>query len=146
MARPTQARCPWRCVGLSNGVMSLSLGGNRTCALTTFGQVYCWGYRPESNTISTLPELIGGLGRQVVQVSVGSSHVCVLDASGKVSCWGLNYYGELGNGTFTDSHTPVVAIAADAVKITSTYHYELRGDDKWGGAVLGGRSLWPTGK
>ncbi len=144
-----QSAVPVAVVGLSNGVMSVSLGGNRTCALTTFGQVYCWGYRPESNTISMLPELIGGLGRQVVQVSVGSSHVCVLDASGKVSCWGLNYYGQLGNGTFTDSHTPVVAIAADAVKITSTWttscavmtngealcwgdgHYGQLGNNRW---------------
>ncbi len=144
-----QSAVPVAVRGLSSGVMSLSLGGNRTCALTTFGQVYCWGYRPESNTISLLPELIGGLGRQVVQLSVGSFHVCVLDASGKVSCWGLNYYGQLGNGTFTDSPTPVVAIAADAVKITSTWttscavmtngealcwgdgHYGQLGNNRW---------------
>jgi alpha-tubulin suppressor-like RCC1 family protein len=41
---------------------------------------------------------------------LGKYHSCALLASGAVRCWGENYYGELGNGTFTDAHTPVNVI------------------------------------
>ncbi len=40
------------------------------------------------------------------EVAVGSSHSCLL-ADGTVKCWGYNAYGQLGDGTTTQSLTPV---------------------------------------
>ncbi|MCF7924778.1 MAG: InlB B-repeat-containing protein, partial [Candidatus Izimaplasma sp.] len=40
-------------------------------------------------------------------ISVGSAHTLVLTSSGRVLAWGYNKYGQLGNGTYTDSHIPV---------------------------------------
>jgi alpha-tubulin suppressor-like RCC1 family protein len=107
-----QKAAPVAVLGLSSGVMRLSLAWGRTCALTTLGRVYCWGGGND------VPVEVVGLGNQVVQLAVGEFHTCALTSSGKVLCWGFNTQGQLGNGTYTDSATPVVAIASGASQIT----------------------------
>jgi YD repeat-containing protein len=40
-------------------------------------------------------------------IAGGAYHTAVVDPSGKVFTWGRNQFGQLGNGTFTDSNVPV---------------------------------------
>jgi alpha-tubulin suppressor-like RCC1 family protein len=55
---------------------------------------------------SNVPVNVYGLSSGINAISFGYDHTCALIAGG-VKCWGENYYGELGNGTNTESNIPV---------------------------------------
>ena len=84
--------------GLS--LATVSAGGTRTCGVTTSGSAYCWGAG------SAAPVAVTG-GLIFSTVSVGSDHVCGVTTSQVAYCWGSNFYGQLGNGTTTNSSVPV---------------------------------------
>lgn len=57
-------------------------------------------------------------------VSASGSHTCALLPDGTIRCWGYNEYGQLGNGTKTDSSAPVqVAGITEATGISSGHHH-----------------------
>ncbi len=61
-----------------------------------------------------------GVCDDTVQVALAGHSACALLASGRVACWGDNAYGQLGDGTFTASPTPVyVQGLVDAVEISA---------------------------
>ncbi len=115
---------PLDVTGLTSGVAAVSTGWGHTCALTTGGGVKCWGYNGEgqlgttsaetcnSFDCSTTPLDVDGLTSGAAAVSVLDFHTCALTTGGGVKCWGENLYGSLGNGTTTDSATPVDVCAA----------------------------------
>jgi alpha-tubulin suppressor-like RCC1 family protein len=99
--------------GLASGVSTVSAGYYHTCALTTGGAVKCWGYNANNQLgvtgilQSTVPVAVTGLSSGVGSLAAGGVHSCVRNTSGGIQCWGYNAYGELGNGTTTQSATPV---------------------------------------
>lgn len=110
--------------GLSD-VVAVSAGGNHSCAITASGALKCWGDNAsgqlgngvgEYGLNSNLPVDVIGLGSGVVAVSLGRSHTCAITTSGAVKCWGSNGSGQLGNGTNTNSNTPV-----DVVGLSGAY-------------------------
>lgn len=54
------------------------------------------------------PAILATSLSDVVEVSAGGLHTCAVLNNGKIKCWGRNGYGQLGNGTKTDSSTPVM--------------------------------------
>src|ERR1700687_2758122 len=104
---------PVQVTGLASGVASIQAGGYHSCALTTAGNVLCSGYNlygqlgNGSTTDTSLPVSVSGLSSRVTAIATGGWHNCALTVAGAVQCWGHNIFGQLGNGTKTDSTTAV---------------------------------------
>jgi photosystem II stability/assembly factor-like uncharacterized protein/alpha-tubulin suppressor-like RCC1 family protein len=92
--------------GLTKGIRAIAIGSHHTCALTSGGEVKCWGLYSESGSIPT-PTDVSGLAGGVKAISAGMGYTCALTSSGGVKCWGGNTYGVLGGGTLTARQTTV---------------------------------------
>jgi len=77
---------------------SVDISGN--CALREGGQVICWTWdeEPIFSQIEVGP---------AAAIGIGWNHGCARLADGALWCWGENRMGQLGDGTTTDSNTPV---------------------------------------
>jgi alpha-tubulin suppressor-like RCC1 family protein len=45
------------------------------------------------------------------QISAGGIHSCAVVSGGAVKCWGYNGFGELGDGSTSNSYLPVDVLA-----------------------------------
>jgi alpha-tubulin suppressor-like RCC1 family protein len=109
----TDRTTPVAVSGLSSGVSAIATGSNHTCALLNTGAVKCWGQNSNgvlgdgTTTWSNFPVNVSGLSSGVSAISAGGQHTCALLSTGGVKCWGTNSSGQIGDGTITNSSTPV---------------------------------------
>jgi alpha-tubulin suppressor-like RCC1 family protein len=89
--------------GLTNGVISITLGNFFTsCALTSGGSVKCWGSNMygqlgedgTSEFSENVPVDVNDLTSGVISIAVGAYHGCVLTSVGGVKCWGTSNSGQ----------------------------------------------------
>lgn len=103
--------------GLGNGVTTISVGGEHTCAVESSGSVKCWGANGEgqlgdgTTTVRYAPVNVAGLSIDVTAVTAGGRHTCALMIGGGAKCWGSNYHGELGDGTSGSSRLTAINVA-----------------------------------
>ncbi|MGA0116801.1 MAG: metallophosphoesterase [Ilumatobacteraceae bacterium] len=99
--------------------VSVSAGGQRTCAVSTDTSVWCWGLldiavdpinAPTFLTKTPTPTPVQMPISQVTSVSVGAHHICARKSDETLWCWGANKYGQLGNGNRAASAIPVRAL------------------------------------
>jgi alpha-tubulin suppressor-like RCC1 family protein len=110
--------------GITNAT-AITAGVEHTCALLANHRVDCWGVGSvgqlgngtttgpencgllsESEARSTRPVPVTGI-TNATAITAGADDTCALLADGTVDCWGFNEYGQLGNGTITDTSIPV---------------------------------------
>lgn len=121
-----------------NNAISISAGGgggsgdgDHTCAVLTDGTIKCWGKNQYgqlgngTNADSNVPVSVLGINN-AISVSSGGYHTCAVLSDGTIKCWGQNHewFGQLGNGTNTDSSISVsVSGINNAISVSSGgYH------------------------
>lgn len=106
--------------GIINGE-PFTVNESDSFTLTTFGSNDCSG------------------DRVFVKIATGFSHSLGIKADGTLWTWGANTYGTLGNGTNSNSTTPVqVGTATDWVNISAGEYHSL--------AIKSNGTLWAWGR
>src|SRR5207247_9922866 len=119
------------------------------CALTRVGGGRCGGRNDVGDlgdgtaTDRYTPVAVAGLDADVVAIAVGYAHACALTRAGRVLCWGGNRFGELGDGTTVDRHTPVAVagLGTDVIAIAAGA-YDTCAVTGPGGAFCWGGNDW----
>jgi alpha-tubulin suppressor-like RCC1 family protein len=96
---------------------SISAGYAVSCGVTQDGTAYCWGDNSHGELgttqaargSNTMPFPVSG-NLRFNSVSTGYLHTCGATTDGQAYCWGTNADGELGDGSFTLSPTPVLVL------------------------------------
>jgi hypothetical protein len=96
--------------GLSASAISAAVF--HVCALTLGGAAYCWGINLGdggifSSSLTPVPVAGGLVFTAITGATGGSIYSCGLTTSGGAYCWGDNVFGQLGDGTTVDRHSPV---------------------------------------
>ena len=111
---------PFQLSGLS-GITDVDSGGLNSIVIGSGGNLYAWGDNDfgELGTGSLTEDL--NTPTQVLNISniisihAGSRFMAAIESDGTLWTWGQNQYYQLGDGTTTDSATPIEITAVTAV-------------------------------
>ncbi|MCN9240191.1 Ig-like domain repeat protein [Streptomyces sp. RY43-2] len=115
-------------VHLPAGVRATAVAGGEvhSMALTSDGRVFAWGANfwgqlgNGTNTDTSTPvEVHLPAGTRATAISVGFDHSLALTSDGRVLAWGLNDRGQVGDGTTTNTNTPVEVHLPAGVQVTA---------------------------
>ncbi|MGB1845491.1 MAG: putative Ig domain-containing protein, partial [Candidatus Poseidoniaceae archaeon] len=95
----------------------MAAGSYHTCAILDTGDLKCWGRDSSgqlgdggtTNTDTNAPSATSidlGTGRTAVAVSTSGETACAILDNGDLKCWGRGEWGNLGDGTTTDTNAP----------------------------------------
>ncbi len=94
---------------INKSVKSVTNNGSTTAAITTDGDLYCWGqndYGQVGNgtiTDQTSPQKVLS---NVESVCLGNKNSAVITTNSDLYCWGKNDCGQVGNGTEVNQASP----------------------------------------
>lgn len=126
-------------------ITAIAAGNNYSLALTSDGTVLSWGYnglgslgRGSIGSYFTTPAPVVGLSN-VTAIAAGAYTGFALRGDGTVWAWGYNAFGNLGNGTTTNSGTPVQVQGLSAIR-------SVAGTQNNGYAVSASGAVWAWGR
>jgi alpha-tubulin suppressor-like RCC1 family protein len=105
-------------------IPQIAAGVAHICLLDIKGEVLCWpSWEPEAPANFYEAYHVTGLEGDVTAIAVGAYHTCALMRAGDVQCWGQNSYGQLGDGTTTDTTIPlhVHGLPEPVLQLTAGY-------------------------
>ncbi len=84
---------------MKDGVVDISSHGTFTIGLSTDGNVYMWGFNPNTSSdprlnVMNIPEEVKN--SKITHVAAGSDHCVAISADGHVYCWGAFDVGQYG--------------------------------------------------
>ncbi|MEM9192810.1 MAG: hypothetical protein AAGF12_26785 [Myxococcota bacterium] len=109
------SRCWTGCdVGPCDEITQLAAGGAHTCALSTEGRIYCWGYNDDGQIGNgamgnSAPPTEITLPMAADEITAGLDHTCAVLMDSSIFCWGDNGDGQLGNPNLVDNLSPTMA-------------------------------------
>ncbi|NIH54251.1 hypothetical protein [Lysinibacter cavernae] len=105
---------------------TISAGFLQSVAILPDNKAYAWGWNSNgqlgngTNTDTNVPVLVQTpSGVTFTHVSTEGSHSLAVGSDGNTYAWGHNAYGQLGNGTNTDSNVPILVQAPAGVTFTT---------------------------
>src|SRR5439155_98946 len=120
-----------------------------TGSMTT-GQIYCWGANTHgqlgdgTTTDRSTPVALSTSVVQWAQVSAGPNFACAVAgswaSSAKPYCWGANDRGQVGDGTTTERHAPVV------ISVSLSQFRQVSTGPDYACAVVGSTGSTTTGQ
>ena len=122
---------PVEVLGITDAT-TIATGGGYTCAIRQTGTITCWGNNDDgqlgngqTTSSSSVPVEVLGITNATTITAVSTynqgGHACALRLTGSIACWGNNTYGQLGNGTETNSSVPVEVLGiTDATTIRTS--------------------------
>jgi alpha-tubulin suppressor-like RCC1 family protein len=141
---------------LGSGVAQVSAGYHHTCAVTTGGEVRCWGENSSgqlgdgTTTSSLVPVVVRNSSGYanltgIAMVACGNAHTCAVTTGGEVYCWGANSSGQLGVGDTTDRHLPTLVCNGPSCSGALRYVTQVDTMQYHTCARQGGGDLWCWG-
>jgi len=127
---------------------NIAVGMEFSLVLMSDNTLRGWGWNQEGQlgidtpTASNFPQVILELMDGVTAISSGASHTMAIMDDGNLWTWGRNAEGQIGNGTVTNTSTPVrhpVKIMDDVIYISAGHQHSaaIQADGSlwvWGGA------------
>lgn len=131
-------------------IIDVNVYGPTACALDSDHRAYCWGKNDNGQTGSGVasayissPVAVNSGAVDFKEIVMGQNHVCAVSTSDTLYCWGDNAYGQLGDGSVTDSPLPsevdlssIGLTSVKSLKSSSDGICIIGSDDKvycWGG-------------
>ena len=129
--------------GTLDGVVAIAAGYYHSLALKSDGTVWAWGNNSNgqlgegtATNYNTPVQVVGpggtGTLTGVVAIAAGDANSLALESDGTVWAWGWNYYGQLGDGTYTTRYNPVQVLGprgtgtlGNVVAIAAGYYHSL---------------------
>ena len=109
-------------IKIMKNVKLIGLGGYHSAAITNDGNLYTWGYNKYGQLGDGTTKGDGSMNfygesiqkrmpqrvaSNVQSVKLGFDYTTVISKDGGLYTWGYNNYGQLGNGTTTNSSNPI---------------------------------------